>query len=408
MMKQFLRITPIILFVTALGCGRSSMSQTDPELREILPNGATLLSYSHLPDNRVTILDHDLLIGVMDGDPEYIFGDVRGIEVGGDGTIYVLDYQASEIRAFDADGRFLRIVAAPGEGPGEISKANGMILVADTVLWIQDHGKMRMIGISPIGTELITVPMPVLSYGPIWNGTVDNSGKIWKPHSRSEAPRTYPPKEGLSVGRGRSYLISYDWRTEVQDSLYLGPSSDRSFVYRSNGSNTHYGIPFDPSVIIRVDPDGGFWRVETEAYRIARLDARGDTVLVVDVQVEPLAVTEEDRRSYVDALVERSPNRQGAAESIVALMPEYKPVIEDLGVDDLGRLWVKRSAEEGENPRYDIFERDGAYRGSVILNFNVVPYLPIRVRQNRIYALSQDSLGVPSVMRTGPLSFTDQ
>lgn len=48
----------------------------------------------------------------MEGAPHEVFGDVRSIEVGLDGRIYVLDGQAVELRAFDADGAFDRIVGS--------------------------------------------------------------------------------------------------------------------------------------------------------------------------------------------------------------------------------------------------------------------------------------------------------
>ncbi|MDX1389196.1 MAG: 6-bladed beta-propeller, partial [Acidobacteriota bacterium] len=71
---------------------------------------------------------------------------MRGVEAAGDGTIFVLDYQAAEVRAFGPDGAYLRTVATRGEGPGEIREANGFKLVGDSILWIQDHGQWQMIG----------------------------------------------------------------------------------------------------------------------------------------------------------------------------------------------------------------------------------------------------------------------
>jgi len=82
----------------------------------------------------------------MRGDPRELNADAR--EASTDGKIYVLDDLASEIRAFDASGAFLHTGASPGEGPGKISEAKGMILVGHTILWVQDHSKWMMIGLS--------------------------------------------------------------------------------------------------------------------------------------------------------------------------------------------------------------------------------------------------------------------
>ena len=84
-------------------------------------------------------------------------------------------------------------------------------------------------------------------------------------------------------------------------------------------------------------------------------------------------------------------------------MPAVKQAISTLLLDDLGRLWAKRAMAEGELPRYDVFTRDGEYAGTVMLGFEVSPFLQIRIRRGRVYALVTDSLDVPSVVRTGPI-----
>jgi hypothetical protein len=58
-------------------------------------------------------------IGTFDGDDPYVFGDLAGITRDDQGRIVVADKQASEIRFFDAQGKFLHKVGRTGEGPGE-------------------------------------------------------------------------------------------------------------------------------------------------------------------------------------------------------------------------------------------------------------------------------------------------
>src|SRR5690606_2813863 len=50
----------------------------------------------------------ELRIGVTEGEPEYMFGNITGMAADRDGRIYVLDQQAQEVRIFDAQGTFLR------------------------------------------------------------------------------------------------------------------------------------------------------------------------------------------------------------------------------------------------------------------------------------------------------------
>ena len=171
-------------------------------VRETLANGVTLVRYGSLPEPTAEPLVPDLVLGTGTEDPDYLFGDVRGIDADHEGTIYVLDYQISEVRAYDRDGRFVRTVAGRGEGPGEISEANGMILVGDSILWIQDHSKWTMIGVSLDGTELARVPMHVRSYGYAWNGAVDNAGLFG---SRRPTPTPSAPTRPKPASRSRRF-----------------------------------------------------------------------------------------------------------------------------------------------------------------------------------------------------------
>lgn len=385
----------------ALACITESSGTPAAGVRDTLADGTVVVRYERSFAPRAPALAPDLSIGVMEGDLNYVFGDVRGIEADSAGTIYVLDYQAAEVRAYDAEGRYLHTLTRKGRGPGELTEANGMILIGDSALWIQDHAQRMMIAVDLRGEELTRVPMHVRSYGYMWNGTIDHQGRFWKPTSHSNEPRVYPPPEGLNESRSRRYLKSYDPRTDVTDSVYVGDVVYRSVVSSNNRGTTYYSIPNDPSTITVVDAAGGFWQTSGTDYRIARLDERGDTTLVIEVPAEPVPVTGQDRQDYVDRIVERSPGERRAAEEVAGLMPEFKPVIAQLILDDLGRLWVRRAPVQGAPTTYDVFNPDGEYAGTVQLGFEPSQYLPIRIRRGRIYALVHDSLDVPSVVRTG-------
>ena len=94
-------IPPLIL----VACSSGQPNQRGAVSRDTLPNGTVVVRYGELPAGEVVLAAIDLRIGEVEGsDPNFIFGDVRGIEAGRDGTIYVLDYQASEVRPFDTEG----------------------------------------------------------------------------------------------------------------------------------------------------------------------------------------------------------------------------------------------------------------------------------------------------------------
>ena len=114
-----------VLMASLLACDSTDSEGSSERTVSTLPNGATKITYGTL--DSVATLTEDLRIGENDGQTPYIFGDVRSIEADSEGTIYVLDHQASEVRTFSASGEYLATIVGRGEGPGEVTGANGMV-----------------------------------------------------------------------------------------------------------------------------------------------------------------------------------------------------------------------------------------------------------------------------------------
>jgi hypothetical protein len=60
-----------------------------------------------------------------------IFGKIADLAVGGDGSVYVLDWQAQDVRVFTRDGAHVRTVGREGDGPGELRSPAGLIVMSD-------------------------------------------------------------------------------------------------------------------------------------------------------------------------------------------------------------------------------------------------------------------------------------
>lgn len=71
-------------------------------------------------DRDLTLADEPLVrIGEIDGDIEYIFGDVTGAVRLADRSVVVADEQSNNVRRFDANGQHMWSSGREGEGPGE-------------------------------------------------------------------------------------------------------------------------------------------------------------------------------------------------------------------------------------------------------------------------------------------------
>ncbi len=407
-MADHRRSVSLVLTLAAALFSCKAESPAGGPTRETLPNGAPLVRHSDLPaidavGPEVTEARVDLRFGSADGtDPNLTFGNILGVQAASDGTIYVLDQQAAEVRVFDPGGRYLQTIVRRGEGPGEIGDANGIFLSGDTLLWINDTRQWAIIGVDPTGEEVRRFAKPVMAIVGAWSGVFDNLGRYWRDTSHSDETRGFPPPPGLSSWTERHYYKSHDLSSGTVDSVYVGDVGFRIYAYSTpDGRRGFLPLAFETFEMVVVNPSGGFWRAHNTPYRIARTGETGDTLVVIEAGLSLQPVTDEDRAAYVDGIAEDRPGLRREAEKAAARMPDFKPLLAGIFVDDEGRLWVERVTATDDAAFYDRFSADGDYLGSLRLAFEAAG--PLRVRHGNIYTWVTDELDVPYVVRA-PLS----
>lgn len=107
-------------------------------------------------------VEQGLVIGTAEGDPDYQFGQIAGIDVGSDGRIYVIDQQARSVRVFSPEGTFVLAMGKEGSGPGELSQGAGPIFVGpgDTVT-VPDVMQQRITRYTATGEPAGSHPLPM-------------------------------------------------------------------------------------------------------------------------------------------------------------------------------------------------------------------------------------------------------
>lgn len=92
---------------------------------------------------RASLGQHRLEIGVLDGAPEYVFGQIADVAGLPSGQILVLDAQYRRLTMFSADGNFLARVGRAGRGPGEFIAPVALAVNGNEVL-VLDVGQARV------------------------------------------------------------------------------------------------------------------------------------------------------------------------------------------------------------------------------------------------------------------------
>src|SRR5690606_31727251 len=115
------------------------------------------------------------------------------------------------------------------------------------------------------------------------------------------------------------YYKSFDPRTQTYDSVQIGIDRRRAFRAATDRGQLVVGIPFDAGRFAAIDANANIWTAWSAEYVITRVNAAGDTTLVIrrDVPAEP--VTGEDLegwRAMQASLFERAPGIQARIEEL--------------------------------------------------------------------------------------------
>lgn len=356
--------------------------------RETLPNGRIVATYAAGLGAREDTIQAAIRIGQLDGPAEVTFGDIRGIETDDQGRVYILDIQAAEIRTFAPDGTYLATIARRGEGPGEISAANGLAFGPEGRLWVHDYRKRALLVLEQDGTEVARHPAIVPGWGWLWGAVIDTAGVVWQSWNHPVGRRTLDPEfTGVVEGENREFYKSFDPTTKTYDSLSLGMGSYRTYSAAYNGGFFALSIPYSGGKLSTIDTRRRVWLATAESYTLLRLGERGDTTLELRVTEPSVPVTPADIAAWREGNADVAEKVPDALDAIEKLIPPAKPFIASIHTDDQDRLWIGRPAAPGEAPRYDVFSPIAEYLGTVrLVPGTVRGYMPL-VRGGRILIL---------------------
>jgi hypothetical protein len=159
-------------------------------------------------------------------------------------------------------------------------------------------------------------------------------------------------------------------------------------------------IPFAPRLSWIIDRSGSLWYAYTSTYRLYQRQLEGAVRLTKTVQraSSPLYVTETEREAAI-ARLQWFVSQGGKVDR--RELPSTKPVLDGiLGLDDIGSLWVTRTAPPGDTTSaFDIFDPDGRYLGEVHANFRLDSGVRPVFRRSYLYGVVADYKGSYRLIR---------
>lgn len=354
----------------------------------------------------------EISIGVLDGDPQYQFGNIRAIAVGADGRMYVLDGHGPVLRMYAADGTWVQNVGREGEGPGEYKRPDsGLAMRPDGKLLLRDPGNGR-ISIYDSGVYEGSLPL---------TGGLNTSSPMVV--TRDGATLTLVIKNlGTSVMEWQRGLARYnpDGTTDTLDIPDLG-YEEAIISGESEGSSSTNNVPYTPEHQYTYSPLGYFITGISEDYSFKLLH-EGGPVIEIGRDYEPVPVLADEasirRRQITQNFRDNFPGWSWNGPPI----PDIKPPYSDLLTSEEGRVWVRvhvpserymtaedQRAEEDRLDRpvnpyrepvvFDVFEPTGEYLGRVETPMGFTVYPKPIIRDMTVWGVMRDELDVARLHR---------
>lgn len=335
-------------------------------------------------------LVRELRVGEADGEAPYVFGQIRSVLPAGDGGFWVMDSRFFELRRFDGEGRWVRTVGRRGDGPGEFSGSDCILGGPNGEVWSMDN-PTRLQRFDASG-DLVDIHR---------NPGVRGCTSSLTPDGRLLA------RGGVFGDQTRMQVVEH----RLADSGDLVPGADTFFIdllipdlVVDNQGNGVFEIPFSPLGAWTHDRIGDFYLRAFDRYRIVRRNLVGDTLLIVEREVQPISIPDAVRDAAIQEFMEwgsrmlernqQIPEGQFSPERV----PDVYPSFDAFWVADDGLIWTARMLESGEEG-FDIFSSEGVFLGSIASPMPFSQGRVVAATGEYLFAIVEDDLGIPYIER---------
>ena len=352
------RFVPFALWAGLQGCGPPVDGPPAVIVRDSA--GITIVE-SFRPawgDSARWSLDPEPLIDLAEsgsGDP-HNFYRVRSMKRLSDGSLVVANRGSNEIRMFSADGVFVRSAGGYGEGPGEFSNLQQIVLAGDSIIAEDTRARVTLFGpqLEHIRTTQLDDYVHSLRY--LGGGTL-------VVQSIMHFPELY------GTVRYPEALLLYDLEGTRGDSIGSTPGAESYVTEVLSGSPL-----FEKQTLVETH-EGTIYSGASDHMQIEELGPGGDTIRILRIPGFPLSLTTEqveaERQARLDiplpqGVTSLPPYFVEAVENMPS--PATRPAYSQMLVDPTGAIWLRPFrgfSEEGGPEDWLVLGPDGRWLGSI-------------------------------------------
>ena len=405
--------TLVLLAACGGGADSAGGSIDGPQVvRGMVGDTAVVRTVSGSEWGREARLVPEIRIGVLDGDPNYMFGSIRSFDVDPRGRVFVMDGQALELRVYDRDGNWIANWGRDGEGPGEFGQPDGgLTILSDGRVVVRDPGNARFQVFSSEGESV--------GQWPVIRGGFNTGNPFARQGDTILTPQVVNLDDGVPVREWRTGYVRVSPDGQIVDTMEIPDVGFEAARIEASldGSTSVNSVPWTAGEQAEWHPDGWFIHGISDTYAFTLL--RPGEPLRIERVIDPIPV-QSGERDMRRALATRNmrgtdPNWRWNGPAI----PDAKAPYDRIYAGRTGRIWVTRNGpayeqvdsdfdpndpediEEnwGEDTLIDVFEKDGTFLGTITAPRDLSFYPRPVFDGDVVWGIARDEYGVQQVVR---------
>ncbi len=307
---------------------------------------------------------------------DVLVGVISAFAVDMQDRVYIADRNKTAVHAFDPEGTYETSIGRQGQGPAEFAaiSPNTTLRIYSNRLYVPNYENSY--NFFPDRIEVFN--LDDFSFSHTIKLLPKNKGDFGKKLTLHFPLNFYPRNDGrLLVSHHRrpdeykdrdSYI-----RYVIQDSMgtivrgpFLEQLDRKLMVYLVQDTEIPYNairtFPFFEKSLFAVSGDDCIYTARSGDFKINKLSPDGDYIQQIHYPFDNLSLSKNELiRRYEN---EDSPLGDGVLANMireVENLPETWPALNDLLVDDEGRLWVSTIVDDFDTYEWWVLEETGAY-----------------------------------------------
>lgn len=285
--------------------------------------------------NRIELTEFMRLGVEADGD-KVLFGNIRSIAVNQSGEIFVGEGLGSIVYVFSPDGQLERQFGGEGDGPGEFSWLQDIVIGPSDSVFVLDWWQRRVSVFAPnsFGFERSISLQGIERFEPASLLGVTKQGLMVQYSTGGVGMNTPIPTMRGSATLGGGWVMLVNRHGEPVDSL-VGLRYHMPFLATSDGA-VMVSRPFVRSSMLALGPGDILYSGWSDSIDVVKTSSGGQPIGRLIVPHEPLPATRSDLEHVLERLDARGQQLVRSTE-LANTLPAYLSLI----VDDASRAWIK-------------------------------------------------------------------